>query len=884
MKKCELRYGLVKAMIISVCVLSWTAGLFSCDSDRLSETQRKGSLSLSLSADTTGIRGGTLTTKAIGEFDSFQEVENYAIRIIQEEDTLESFLYRDFPNELAVKEGNYTLKAFKGENIPAAFDNPYFEGSREFTIKEGMKTPLEVTCTMANARVKTEYSEDFLKAYTNYTVMLKTSYLDSPFLISKEETRYAYLETDRDGTALNVAISLKRDGWTEAKVYTVTNPAITILPKESITLKFTTDGKTGDGLALSVVLDDTMEEVELNDTIPDFMWKPFDKPTLKAQDFESGDHVAVSGDGLDVPPYLAFGVPSGIGSFHIWQTIAGSEDTVKYDIANSAGAAAAVNAGFDWGGSSLFNYKKNAALQLEEAFKRLPYIGEDKEYEFIFFIKDNLPVTNYTDTVRLFVKRFYASPKIKPETEWPVNGVVEGESLNQDLVVKLEAEGGIKEVTVSLKDAVGEETKYTTEQLAAFGAELVLSDADTKGVLTISKEFTQKLNALSDSDQSYELSITVDAKEGSESLMSTTLTNTILVKIPVFEFVMAENEGDVFAKRAILRADVKVGLSTKLKFQKKEGDSWVDVSADARVKEGTVVIDTLKGLTPSANYMVRAVYENERNRNQEFSFVTEDAKMLENGGMDNWEEDWNKSLYSGADVFLWSKKYTVTANQPKGWSTVNDKTFGGSPNVLSTWNLRPSTVKTSGKEGNGVLLRSVGWDNGSGNSYKVLGLATVIKHFSVGKLFLGDYSYNHKNNEETYDYGIPFTSRPSGVKFAYKYVSYGEDNSFKIRAVAEHREGDSSIRIGYSEYIGTMVTNSYVDESFEIKYDSKYMNLKATHFYLEFLSSSKYEDIGGSLSENANDYLDKYFGHHNNTYKYFEGSQLYIDDVELIYE
>ncbi|WP_303644100.1 DUF4493 domain-containing protein, partial [uncultured Parabacteroides sp.] len=275
MKEYQLRHSLGKTIAFSFCVWVSVAGFFSCDSDRLNGGGSIGMMSLNLTADTTNIKGGALSTKAGNVLEDFEDVDEYMVQIFQESDTLTSSLYKDFPEELEIKEGSYTLRASKGENLPAAYDNPYFEGSTDFVIKKDMKTPLEVTCTMANARVYAEYSEDFLKAYSDYSVLLKTSYLDGAFTIAKGETRGAYLQVEKEGTPLSVAISLMRETWKEPKVYTVTNPSITIKPKESVTLKFATDGKTGDGLELSIELDDSMEEAELEFGIPDFMWKPF---------------------------------------------------------------------------------------------------------------------------------------------------------------------------------------------------------------------------------------------------------------------------------------------------------------------------------------------------------------------------------------------------------------------------------------------------------------------------------------------------------------------------------------------------------------------------------------------------------------------------------
>lgn len=876
MKEYQLRHSLGKTIAFSFCVWASIAGFFSCDSDRLNGGGSIGMMSLNLAADTTNIKGGALSTKAGNVLEDFEDVDEYMVQIFQESDTLTSSLYKDFPEELEIKEGSYTLRASKGENLPAAYDNPYFEGSTDFVIKKDMKTPLEVTCTMANARVYAEYSEDFLKAYSDYSVSLKTSYLDGAFTIAKGETRGAYLQVEKEGTPLSVAISLMRETWKEPKVYTVTNPSITIKPKESVTLKFATDGKTRDGLELSIELDDEMVETEVIDSIPDFMWKPFEKPTLEAYGFTSGQTIRIT-KGSVKEAYVAFGVPAGIGGFNVYETMKGSTDTIKYNLVAENDVAKIKEKGYNLSvlNKSLKDYRGSGQLRLDEMLNALDCTDTDKPYEFIFFAQDNLPNTNYTDTVRLSVEVYPAAPNVKFEGEF--SSVVEGEPMKQDVTASIEAEGKVKDLIVTVStDTEKKEYHYSiSSEWEQLGGILSKSDDNTKATLKFPKTFTEKLNALVDGDQIYTISVKVETEIGLDGNTSVEVSKDLTIKMPVFDWAMADNDGDVFAKRAVLRARVSVGNADKIKYEYSSG-----TLSSNRIKENSVVIDTLKGLEASKLYTVQLVYDNGRKRRKEVAFKTEDAIQIENGDLENWWDDWTIKLYNGA---LLTKKYNVVANQPQGWSTVNDKTFGGDPNVKSTWNLRPSTIKSIGNKDNGALIRSVGWDNGSGNSYKVV-FVTVIKHFSAGKLFLGNYSYDHDNDTEVYDYGISFTSRPSKVKFSYKYIPYGEDNSFKVRAIAECRDGNTVVCIGQSEYIGSDATNSYVDESFAIQYDPKYISLKATHFYLEFSSSSKYDNIGGSLTGNANDYLNKYFGHYDNGYKYFEGSNLYIDDVELIYE
>lgn len=856
--------------VLCALALAMAASFFSCNSDDLNDSSHKGTLRLNLAADTTGIKGGALTTKATGEFDNFLDINSYTVQVYSDEDTVESLLYKDFPEEIEIKEGSYTLKAFKGTNIPAAFDNPYFEGSKEFTVKEDMKTPLEVICTMANARVKAAYSEDFLKAYTDYSVMLKTSHLSSPFEIPQDEQRFAYLEVDKEGSPLVVAISLKRKNWAEAKVYTVTDPSITLKPKESITLNFSTDGKTGDGLALSVVLDDQLTEAELRDTIPDFMWKPFEKPTLLPQDFKNNDHIQISSAGLNVPPTLAFGVPSGIANFNVWRTVVGTSDTIKYDIATTQGATDAKAVGFSWGGVNLNGYRKNGQLHLENAFKQLEYIGADKEYEFIFFAKDNLPITNYTETIHFFVQKVYAAPTIKLNTPLPVDGVIEGEALKNDIVATLQAEGGIKEVIVSIKDAAGVGIKYTKDQLTALGASLSLDVNGVDGVLTIPKAFTEKLNALADADQNYTLDITVDAKEGIEANLSTTSTNPLLIKCPKYPLAMAPNEGDVFAKRAVLKANLTVGLPEKLKFQKKEGNSWVDVPAIDRVKEGFMQVDTLKGLNPVTVYAVRVVYANGHDRVSEvYEFTTEVAAPIINGGMEDWHIVQTKK-WSIISFITYYCYYPYTKGASGWWTTNNSRSMDWVVTPVSATTCPAVSYVKDAYGGNRAAEIRTTAGSGYAHTSDVMYEDGIIR----GMLLVGDYKWD--GSTESLMPGRPFQTRPQKLSFWYKYAPYNTDE-FEAYIEIQNKNGDKITKLGSATFLKSSSTsdNEYQNSIVPIMYND--VTLKATHIYVRFVSTTK--DKPEAKKKSSVDLADA-----TNGWTAHIGSCLKIDDVELIYE
>lgn len=215
-----IEYGLGKIMALWICVLGVLICASSCDSDRV-PADGIGKLRLSLSADTTSLNKGiNNSTKAAvsDEFEKFLTTADYKIRIVQQSDTVQSYdRFDEMPSEIELKEGAYTLIASKGDNLPSAFENPYFEGSTDFTVKADMSTPIDVTCTLGNARITVDYTEDFKEAYSDYTVLLSSAFTSGSLEIKKDEMRPAYMQVAKEGSELGIAIRLKKSPKTRKK-------------------------------------------------------------------------------------------------------------------------------------------------------------------------------------------------------------------------------------------------------------------------------------------------------------------------------------------------------------------------------------------------------------------------------------------------------------------------------------------------------------------------------------------------------------------------------------------------------------------------------------------------------------------------------------------
>lgn len=267
------RHSSARTVVLFAYISVLIVGLFACDNQKDGSSAHSGKLCLSLTADTTSLKKGVNSglTKAISdEFEKFLTTSDYKIQIVQDDKEIKSYdRFDQMPSEIELPEGSYTLIASKGNNLPAEFENPYFEGSTDFTVKEGMSTPLDVTCVLGNARVTVDYTEDLKKVYSGYSALLKTSFTTAEMKIMKDEVRPAYLQVATSGTDLSITLLLtKVDETKEVKF-----PVPTTIPlkrRQNVHLIFKTDG-TSSGLGLDIWLDNELKELPLWGDIPGYM-------------------------------------------------------------------------------------------------------------------------------------------------------------------------------------------------------------------------------------------------------------------------------------------------------------------------------------------------------------------------------------------------------------------------------------------------------------------------------------------------------------------------------------------------------------------------------------------------------------------------------------
>ena len=882
-------YGLGKIMALWICVFGVLVCASSCDSDRVS-ADGVGKLRLSLSADTTSLsKGINNSTKAAvsDEFEKFLTTADYNIRIVQQSDTVQSYdRFDEMPSEIELKEGAYTLIASKGDNLPSAFENPYFEGSTDFTVKAGMSTPIDVTCTLGNARITVDYTEDFKEAYSDYTVLLSSAFTSGSLEIKKDETRPAYMQVAKEGSELGIAIRLKKITEDKEKTYNIPTP-LSIERRQNIRLIFKTDGEALDGIGLEIILDDEMTNVTLNEGIPDFMWKPFEKPTLSPDDFTNGESFTIKVGKFEKSPTVGFAMPAGIASLCVKQWREDKEnEEITYDLATDEGVTAALGKNFKWSvnGKANTNVKgerKTGQLFLKDAINSLEApIEEDQTYTYHYEFSgvDATGKAHATNVLGVTVVVQPAGQPIITFDGFPETTIIEGDDMSKEIEAKFEAEGIIDETktTLTINDGVDDKVyNILTDGTVLYNdwGISVESGNDATATLKFPKVFSSRLEAPMEGEKTFTYKLDLADKKGRSF---PTLTKTLTVKAPVFELTPSANGGDAFACRAFLRAKVSDGTHPdNLKFQwRKVGNgSWNNCKN--HTYQTDEICDTLKNLTSGGQqYEIRAIYRGKEKRVTEpIVITTENVVELEDGSFENWhkKEVYKNTTWSvgttGLGIDQW---WPYNEGGSSWWTTRNALTTSQRSGVSCYYTSYSGTIPVdNGYEGKAAEISTLGWKEG--NTFTELGGKSGTH--SAGMLFLGSHSAT-SNGVETIDYGHEFNVRPNAFEFYYKFKSLNSE-SFEAYIVVENRENGTVMQLGSGRIMSNQDQASFVPVRVNVHYTNT--SLKATHMYIVFRSSTaedpSVEGVQGSLGA-LNGYSDSRY----------VGNVLTIDNVRLIYE
>lgn len=149
---------------IVLTILAAAAILTTGCNEKVIESRGEGSVSFELAYD-----GSDYVTKAAGDAVS---TDDFIITIERPADGWKKVYdrYADMPQTIDLGSGVYTLTATSPGAEPAAFDQPIYGGSKEFTVVAGQTTAVQLTCTLQNMKVTLKPTENFLAELSAFAV------------------------------------------------------------------------------------------------------------------------------------------------------------------------------------------------------------------------------------------------------------------------------------------------------------------------------------------------------------------------------------------------------------------------------------------------------------------------------------------------------------------------------------------------------------------------------------------------------------------------------------------------------------------------------------------------------------------------------------------
>lgn len=263
-----------------ITILAAAAVLAGCKQTKVEEN--KGYFVLqSVTADA-NLNEVNVSTKAMPS--ELVDINTFVVKI---ESNLEgggtqTYNYKDILDQaIELPTGSYRITAGSPAGKAAAWDQPLFEGTQNFTVVAGATSPVNVKCSLSNTMVSIKCSDTFKTELQEFNI--KVSATDNDFLTwsktGKESSDALAAELSKDGyfsaSELYVQIDGKReiDGSTAALTYVVKN----VHPKDHIILNL--DARvTGQVQQISLAVDGTVNDRTENIVVGGFEEIPIPDP------------------------------------------------------------------------------------------------------------------------------------------------------------------------------------------------------------------------------------------------------------------------------------------------------------------------------------------------------------------------------------------------------------------------------------------------------------------------------------------------------------------------------------------------------------------------------------------------------------------------------
>lgn len=456
-------------------------------------------------------------------------------------------------------------------------------------------------------------------------------------------------------------------------------------------------------------------------------------------------------------------------------------------------------------------------------------------------------------------------PKPKIEAEgFEGNSLSFAETESKTATVKLNTATALQDLKIKFN--------FADPQFAAFNQEYQLSTLSEDTRKDLEEKLGITLPAIGDSSPSIQLdnliarlqtnageatanTIELDAQaNGRWSHEDAEANRSYTLNCNKPEFTVSAYPGNIWTKEftmnALMEEQVVSGdfakLSSDMTYQfSTNNKDWSNLGEDLRKAD----------LTPGTTYYIRGLYRGVI-ASETVEVKTYPIIELENGDMEDWSyTDGPQASWPDKGPF-W-KRWYINNNRndnQEGWCSLNGLTTSNNdPKAyISNSGTERTTDCHSGEYA--AEIKTIGWGNGTTAASPISSITTI----TPGELFLG------KMDNITPIYGKTFNSKPTKLKFYYKYSPEGE-HTFKV--TISLKQGD--IIIATNEFNGES-TDTYIEKTLDFIYNSENVTENVQTLFIQFTSgdNEKSEVDKASISRGSR----------------HVGNKLYIDDISLIYD
>ena len=490
--------------------------------------------------------------------------------------------------------------------------------------------------------------------------------------------------------------------------------------------------------------------------------------------------------------------------------------------------------------------------------------------------------------------------------EWLPKPKVEAEGFTDNELSFVETEQKNAKLNLTLSSALQDikfKFNFEDEQFAGVlpKEEYLLSNAEDKQAIETALGIT--LPAIGATEASVDLSDLV----GKLQTNAGTTTNNSIMIVPkannrwssekldvdsVYKFVCNKPEftidaypGNIWTKEftvnALREEQVTSGnfatLSSNMTYQYSlDGQTnWMTLSDGMRQEQ----------LQPGGTYYIRGLYRGEV-PGEATMIQTYPEISLENGGLEDWDQEERGYYFAAFGINAKKLRTYYPWTEKPYWNTNNDYTTRyrdasiASFSTVYLYNSFPAVSYT--KDANSGIKAAELRNTAAGRGNKSSSASSYDFNNVPGELFLGDISVftegtaaNPENDYYNITPGRNFASKPTGLRFYYKYEPY--DTDFWKVYIALYDENNN---IMAENTVTGSIQESYTFIDVPINYVSDNLNACPTKIYVYFASSI----YSGSQLPYHKMNVTTWYEDSQRTDETLSGSVFTVDDISLIYD